>query len=71
MKKLSSDKQLAIAIIVCIVTLVLALQDSLPMLLREICIIIALIAAAFYIVIFYRNPENRRHRRKRQDTKEQ
>ncbi len=70
MKKLSPDAQLFVAIAVCLVCLVLALQDFLPMVLREVLIIVALLAGVIYIVLFYKNPENRRRRRKKSETKD-
>ncbi len=64
MKKLSPDAKLILAGVGAIVTLVLALVDLLPMVLREIMIVAALVLSVLYIYFFYKNPENRKYRRK-------
>ncbi len=64
MKKLSPDTKLILAGVGAIVTLVLALVDLLPMVLREIMIVAALVLSILYIYFFYKNPENRKYRRK-------
>lgn len=65
MKKLSPDTKLILAGVGAIVTLVLALVDLLPMVLREVMIVLALLLSVLYIYLFYKNPENRKYRRKR------
>ncbi len=65
MKKLSPDTKLVLAGVGTIVALVLALTDVLPMVLREVMIVIALLLSVLYIYLFYKNPENRKYRRKR------
>ncbi len=64
MKKLSPDTKLILAGVGAIVTLVLALVDFLPMVLREVMIVLALLLSVLYIYLFYKNPENRKYRRK-------
>ncbi len=70
MKKLSPDTKLVLAGVGTIVALVLALTDVLPMVLREVMIVIALLLSVLYIYLFYKNPENRKYRRKRSKDEE-
>lgn len=65
MKKLSPDTKLVLAGVGAIVALVLALTDVLPMVFREVMIVIALLLSVLYIYLFYKNPENRKYHRKR------